>query len=87
MKELDTQKAALTLGLLLGGLHALWSLLIFLGYAQMLIDYVFWMHMLSVPYQVTGFTINQAVILIAATFVVGYALGWVFAWLWNKTHK
>ncbi|MGH7246403.1 MAG: hypothetical protein ACREGI_05740 [Candidatus Levyibacteriota bacterium] len=87
MKELQIQKVALVFGLLLGGWHLLWSVLVLLGIAQLLLDFVFWMHMIANPYRVTGFNLVQAVILIAVTFVIGYCGGWIFAWLWNKLHK
>lgn len=87
MKELNTQKVALVFGFFLGGWHVLWSLLILLSFAQPLMDFIFWAHMIANPYHVTGFTLTQAVTLILVTFAVGYVLGWVFAWLWNKLHR
>lgn len=87
MKKLDAQKVALTFGLFLGGLHLLWSALIFLGIAQMLLDFVFWMHMIVNPYRVMAFSFGQTVILVGVTTFVGYVGGWIFAWLWNMMHK
>jgi heme/copper-type cytochrome/quinol oxidase subunit 4 len=84
MKELHEGKVALTFGLFLAGWHVIWSLLIVLGVAQALVDFVFWMHMLTIPYKVTGFNLVQALVLVMVTFVVGYVVGWAFAWLWNK---
>ena len=87
MKELHTQKVALTVGVFIGGWHLVWSLLILIGLAQPLLNFIFWLHMLANPYQVTGFDITQALLLIIVTFSVGYAGGWVFATLWNTMHK
>ena len=88
MKELNECKVALTFGLFIGGWHVIWSLLILVGLAQPLIDFIFWVHMLTTPYKVTGFNLVQALVLIVVTFIIGYAVGWVFAWLWNKnTHS
>lgn len=87
MKEMNTQKVAMVFGILLSGWHLLWSLLILAGIAQPLLDFVFWMHMIANPYRVTGFALTQAAMLIVVTFVVGYFVGWSFAWLWNKMHK
>lgn len=84
--KLNTSKVAFTFGLFLGGWHAVWSGLVALGLAQSLLNFVFWMHMLAVSYRVTGFSVMQAVILIAVTFCVGYGAGWVFATLWNMAH-
>ena len=87
MKELNTQKVALVVGVFISGWHVLWSILIILGAAQPLLDFIFWIHMISNPYQITGFNLTQSVILILVAFVVGYVGGWIFAWLWNMMHK
>lgn len=87
MKELNEKKIALTLGLFLGGWHLIWSLLIVLGLAQPLLNFIFWAHMITNPYQVTGFVLTQSLILIAVTFTVGYIGGLVFAKISNKVHK
>ncbi len=85
--KLNESKTALTLGLLFGGGHLTWSVLMLLGLAQALLDFIFWAHMVSNPFQVTGFSLNQALILVVVTFGVGYMTGWIFAWVWNKLHK
>jgi len=87
VKKLDTNKVALVFGLLLGGGHLIWSLLVFIGLAQILLDFVFWMHMISMPVKITGFTLTQSLILVMVTFAVGYTGGWIFAWVWNQMHK
>lgn len=87
MKELFEGKVALSLGIFLGGLHLVWSLLILFGLAQPLLDFIFWAHMLTTPYRVTGFSLTQAIILILITFAVGYVAGWVFAKVWNTLRK
>lgn len=87
MKELNPQKVALTFGLLIGGGHVLWSILIVLGLAQPLLNFIFWAHMLTVPSQVTEFTLMQAGTLIVVTFAVGYSVGFIFASVWNKMHR
>ena len=87
MKAQSEQKVALVFGLFISGAHLLWSILILLGLAQPLLNFVFWVHMLENPFQVTGFSLTQSVTLIIVTFFVGYLAGWIFSWLWNKMHK
>ena len=87
MKELNEKKVALTLGLFLGGWHLVWSLLILTGLAQPLLNFIFWAHMISNPYKITGFVLTQSLILIAVTFTVGFVGGLVFAKIWNSVHK
>ncbi len=87
MKELNENKVALTVGLFISGCHIAWSLLIVIGLAQILLDFIFWAHMIVNPYKVTGFTLTQSLILIVVTFVIGYIGGLIFAKVWNATHK
>ena len=56
-------------------------------WAQPLIDFVFWMHFIKPVYVVGTFNAGTALILIAVTSGVGYALGWIFGVLWNWIHR
>ena len=87
MKELDVNKVALSVGLFVGGAHLVWSVLVALGWAQTIINFILGLHMLSVPVQVLPFNITTAGLLILVTFAVGYAAGRVFATVWNTVHK
>lgn len=84
---MNENKVALATALILSGLHLVWAILILFGVAQMLTDFIFWMHMLKPVWIITGFSITQTLILLATTFVMGYVIGWAFAWVWNKLHK
>lgn len=84
---MHTQKIALTLGIVMALFHLVWSLLIALGLAQALLDFIFWAHMIANPYHVTGFTFTQTITLLVLTFIVGYLMGWLFAWVWNYLHQ
>ncbi|MBI5619777.1 hypothetical protein HY950_02335, partial [Candidatus Gottesmanbacteria bacterium] len=65
----------------------LWAILIATGYAQGLLDWIFDLHFLENPYMVTEFAADKAVLLVVVTFTVGFAGGYVFAWLWNTVGK
>ncbi len=85
--HLNPTKAALTIGLFIGGAHLVWSLLVALGWAQPLVDFVLWMHMVNMPYVVKPFDIGAATTLIIVTTIVGYILGFIFARIWNRMHR
>ena len=85
--KLNPSKVALTLGVFAGGVHLVWSALVALGLAQGLLDFIFGLHMIANPYQVTGFDITKAGMLVVITFLVGYGVGYIFANVWNKVHK
>jgi hypothetical protein len=80
-------KVGLVIGALIATWHVLWSLLVGLGWAQPLIDFIFWAHMIQPVYVIKAFDPKAAVILVAITFVSGYAFGFVGALFWNKLHR
>jgi len=80
-------KAGLVLGFVLGGFHLCWTILVALGWAQPVIDFVFWMHFIKPIYVIEPFAIARASILIVATAGIGFVIGSVFALVWNALHK
>jgi len=83
MKEHTT---ALIFAIFLGLFHALWSLFVLLGFAQVILDFIYGIHFLNNPFTVASFNLVTALTLIVFTSAVGYVAGWVFAIIWNKTH-
>lgn len=80
-------RVGLVLGVLVGGWHLLWSLLVAVHAAQSVIDFVFWMHFLKPVLVVEGFSIHRAVVLLAVTTAAGYAVGFVGGVLWNRVFR
>lgn len=78
-------------GIALGGIialwHLVWSVLVAVGVAQAVLDFILWAHFLKVPVTLAPFSALTAVVLVAVTFVVGFLLGSVFAALWNWLHQ
>jgi len=87
MRALNPYGTALALAALVGGWHLLWSALVLFGWAQPVIDFVFWMHFIKPVYVVEPFEIFRCLILIAVTAAVGGAVGCCFALLWNRIHE
>jgi hypothetical protein len=85
--QMNVFKVGLVLGIVLGGWHLCWSLLVALGWAQPVIDFVFWMHFIKPIYVIEPFEIVRAAILILITACIGFVIGSVFAWVWNAPHK
>jgi len=76
----------MVVGALLAGWHLLWSVLVLIGFAQPIIDFIFWAHMIKPVYVVKPFDPVAAVTLIMITGVIGYAFGFVGAIIWNRLH-
>jgi hypothetical protein len=87
MGKIDPNRAGLVLGALVGGWHLLWSLLVALGVAQPLIDFIFWIHFIKPVYIIEPFGFGRAAILVLVTAAIGYAIGFAFAVLWNRVHR
>jgi hypothetical protein len=85
--QIGVGKAGLVLGTIFGGWHLCWSILVALGLAQPLIDFVFWMHFIKPVYVIEPFAITRAAILVVVTAALGFVLGAAFALVWNAVHK
>ena len=87
MSSLNLTKTGLALGLLMGGWHAIWSLLVAVGVAQWVIDFVFWMHFLRPVFMVEPFDPVRMLILLVVTSALGFVIGYALAMLWNGLHR
>ncbi len=85
--KLDPLKTGLGLGSLTALMHLVWSLLVLLGMAQGWMDWIFSLHFLNNPFTVGSFNIVIALTLILVTGLVGFAVGFVFANIWNYWQK
>ena len=73
----------LAFGTFLAAWHTMWALLVLIGAAQPLLDFIFTLHMITPVYHVGEFNFGIAVALIAVTGAVGYIGGWIFGLVWN----
>jgi hypothetical protein len=80
-------KAGWALGTLLGLWHLTWSALVAVGWAQAVIDFVFWMHFIKPVYVIEAFDPAVALVLVIVTSSVGFVIGAVLGLLWNWIHK
>lgn len=81
--KLNLNTTGMVLGTVFGLWHLVWSVFVAGGFAQTLMDWVFVLHFLNNPFTVGSFNLMTAVTLIVFTSIIGYVVGWVFAYLWN----
>jgi hypothetical protein len=86
-ETIGLNKAGLVSALLLGGLHLMWALIVASGFAQPLVDFIFWLHFIRPVYVIEAFDPLRAGGLVLLTAIVGYAIGSAFALLWNHTRR
>lgn len=87
MGKINPNKAGLVLGIIIGGWHLFWSILVLMGWAQAVIDFILWLHFIRPIYVVEPFSAGRAHFLVGLTAFVGYAAGWFFGILWNRMQR
>ena len=85
--RLNPFKAGLVLAIVTGGFHLCWSVLVVLGWAQPVIDFVFWAHFIKPIYVIERFELAKATALLLMTASIGFILGLVFGLVWNALHR
>lgn len=83
MSRIHALGAGLALGLLVGGAHLAWVVLVASGAAPWLLDVLFRLHFIRPPFEVDGFDVSVAATLVALTTLGGFSFGWAFAAIWN----
>ena len=83
----NPNKVGLVIGALIGGWHLVWSLLVLVGCAQPILDFIFWAHMIKPVYFVKPFDPLAATALIVITASIGYLFGFLRAVIWNRLHR
>ncbi|OGL64810.1 hypothetical protein A3B21_03760 [Candidatus Uhrbacteria bacterium RIFCSPLOWO2_01_FULL_47_24] len=79
----NKNQAGLTLGTLFGLMHLLWVVVVGLGMGQSLANYWHAKHFLTDGHVLGQFQLGMAVVGVILAWISGYAVGWVFAALWN----
>jgi hypothetical protein len=83
----NPNKVGLVIGALIGGWHFVWSLLVGIGWAQPIIDFIFWAHMIKPVYFIKPFDPVAGGTLVVITGVIGYVFGFLGAVFWNRLHR
>ena len=84
---INALRLGLIFGLFVAIMHIAWAALVALGWAQHLMDFVFWAHFIAPPLHIEPFAWSRAAILIGAAFVVGTMFGFIGGSLWNWLSK
>ncbi|MEK7131849.1 MAG: hypothetical protein AAB797_03945 [Patescibacteria group bacterium] len=86
MNTVNAHKTGLVLGAFTGLLHLAWSLLVAIGWAQPLVDFISNLHFIQSPHTITPFQLLTALELVVVASMVGYIFGLVLAKIWNRVY-
>jgi len=67
--------------------HLFWSFLVWVGWAQAFLDFIFTLHFITPPYKIAAFDFITAALLITVVFVLWFVLGIIAAAVWNIFHR
>ena len=67
--------------------HVFWSFLVWAGWAQPFIDFIFRLHFITPPYRIAAFDFGTAALLVAVVFALWFVLGFIAGLVWNVFHK
>ena len=84
---ISPNKIGLVVGALIGGWHLVWAALVAAGWAQSLINFAFWAHMIRPAYVIGPFDPVAAGTLLVITFCMGYVFGFFGGSFWNRLHR
>lgn len=83
MTQINQHKTGLALGAVMGIWHLLWALIVALGIAKPILDFILTLHFLNFNYEVRDFDALVALILVVGTSSIGYVMGFILASIWN----
>ena len=86
MITINPTKSGLALGVLLGLCHAFWAALVaFGGTGNHQFRFLDSFH--KADYVIKPFNVGLALALVSATTTIGFAVGYIFALIWNLFHR
>ena len=83
MRQVSVLRSSVTIGMLVALWHAIWVILVALGWAGIVLDFVLKLHFIGLRVQILPYSAVTGMILLLVAFTVGAFLGALAAMIWN----
>lgn len=83
MRHINPAKAAIAVGTVTGLWHLMWVVIVALGWAKPVLDFILRLHFIRLDVAVAQFAPGTAALLVGITFALGGLFGLLFAVVWN----
>ncbi len=80
---INKHKLGLVFGSVAGLGHLVWSVIVAMGLAQPLVDFIFKVHFITNQPIIAAFSYKKAGALIVIAVLIGYAVGNIVGMIWN----
>ena len=84
---LGVARTGIAFGCLLGAMHLGWVILVAVGLAQPIADFVYWLHFIRPVWVIEPFEPFRALGLVVLTAAIGYLIGSTLALIWNRLDR
>lgn len=84
---IGVKKTGLVIALVLGGMHLGWALLVAVGVAQVVSNFLFRLHFIQPVFVIHPFEPLRALGLVLLSAAIGYCIGVMIALIWNSLHR
>lgn len=86
--KFDENRLGLAVGGVFAAAHLIWAIMVLIGVAQLYLNWIFGLHFITSPtFAIGAFDFVTAILLIVVTFICGYVIGWLGAFILNKIMK
>jgi hypothetical protein len=83
MRNIVIAKTEMAEGTVVDAWHAIWVILVGVGWASSVLNFILELHFLRIDFQLAPYSAFTALSLVAVTFCFGAMLGAIFAMVWN----
>lgn len=85
MNNITPNRAGLVLGTAFAVYHGIWVLAMAIGLGSSWLRWTQSLHFMALDLQLLDFNLLTGLIGVVGALVMGYAMGWIFGFIWQKT--